>query len=86
MTKLQHILIPTDGSEGSLKAAVFGGDLARLVNAQLTILLVQDERSIVAQAWNSGAGASSVASSQSSVEEARASIEQAAIFWIWRNW
>ena len=79
MTKLKHILVATDGSEDSLKAASFGGDLARLLNAQLTILLVQDERSVIAKAWNTGAGKASSSSTRGSVEEARASMEKDAI-------
>ena len=79
MTKLKHLLVPTDGSEDSLKAASFGGDLARLLDAQLTVLLVQDERSVIAKAWNTGAGAASSASNRGSVEEARAAIEQDAM-------
>jgi nucleotide-binding universal stress UspA family protein len=79
MTKLQHILVPIDGSEGSLKAASFGGNMASLLHAQLTILLIQDERSVVAKAWNTSANDSSLASPQGSVEEARAAIEQAAL-------
>lgn len=79
MTKLQHILIPIDGSEGSLKAASFGGSLASLLNAQLTVLLVQDERSVVAKAWNTPAGLSNIESPHGSAEDARAAIEQAGL-------
>jgi nucleotide-binding universal stress UspA family protein len=79
MTKLKHILVPTDGSTYSLKAAAFGGQLARSLDAQLTVLLVQDERSVIAKAWNTGAGAAGNASKQGSVEEARAAIEKDAL-------
>ncbi|MEM1437364.1 MAG: universal stress protein [Pseudomonadota bacterium] len=49
---MQHILVPTDGSEGSLKAAKLAGDLARATDAKVTVLLVHDEKSIIADAWN----------------------------------
>lgn len=52
MTDIKHILVPTDGSETSLKAAAFAGDIARALNAKVTVLLVMDGRSIVAEAWN----------------------------------
>jgi nucleotide-binding universal stress UspA family protein len=79
MTNLKHILVPTDGSKYSLKAASFGGELARALDAELTVLLVQDERSVIAKAWNTGAGAAGRAAAQGSVEEARATIEKDAI-------
>jgi len=79
VTKLQHILIPIDGSESALKAVSFGGTLASLLNAQVTVLLVQDERSVVAKAWNTPAGVSNIGSPQGSAEEARSAIEQAAL-------
>ena len=79
MTKLKHLLVPTDGSEDSLNAASFGGELARSLDAQLTILLVQDEKSVVSKAWNTGAGAAGLASTQGSVEDARTAIEQTAL-------
>ena len=79
MTKLQHILVPIDGSENSLKAAAFGGNLANLLDAQLTILLIQDERSVVSKAWDTPAGASNLGSELSSTKDARATFEQASI-------
>lgn len=69
---IKHILVPTDGSDCSIKAASYAGDLARLSNAQVTILLVQDERSVIASAWNATAG------QNGPVEEARSKIERAA--------
>jgi nucleotide-binding universal stress UspA family protein len=48
----KHILVPTDGSESSLKAATFAGDFARAANARVTVLTILDQRSIVAEAWN----------------------------------
>ncbi len=72
---IKHILVPTDGSECSVKAASFAGELARLSNAQVSIQLVQDERSVVASAWNATAGQSD----KGSVEETRLLLERAAI-------
>ena len=69
MTK--HILVPTDGSECSLRAAAYAGDLARLMDAKVTVQLVEDERSIVASAWN--------ATGDGAADEARSSIEQSAL-------
>ena len=72
---IKHILVPTDGSELSVKAASFAGELARLSNAQVTVQLVQDERSVIASAWNATADQSD----EGSVEETRAAIERAAL-------
>jgi len=74
MTKLKHLLVPTDGSEHSLKAASLAGDLARLLDAQLTILLVQDEQAVLSKAWGGDTD-----SAQGSAEDARLTIEQSSI-------
>ena len=79
MTELKHLLVPTDGSEHSLKAASFGGDLARLLDAQLTVLLIQDEASVISKAWNTGAGAANIFSTEGSITEARAALEKDAM-------
>ena len=73
---LTHILVPTDGSECSLKAATFAGDLARQVEAKVTLLVVHDARSIVAEAWNTAAGPAEAASEKGAEAEARSSIEK----------
>ena len=39
---LGHILVPTDGSEGSLHAAAHAGALARLGGSKVTVLVVHD--------------------------------------------
>lgn len=52
MSTIQHILVPTDGSETSIKAAKFAGNLARSVDARVTVMLVLDGRLVVADAWN----------------------------------
>jgi nucleotide-binding universal stress UspA family protein len=58
----------------SLKAAVFAGGLARLMQAKVSIQLVQDEHSIIASAWN----AIDSHSSGGPVEDARTAIEKQA--------
>ena len=40
---IQNILIPTDGSDYSIRAAVYGIDIAKMLNAQVTIVYVIDE-------------------------------------------
>ena len=69
MLKPTHILVPTDGSKDSEDAAKFAGELARQFDAKVTVLLVQDDRLLVPEAWGMAASA------QGSVEEARASLE-----------
>ena len=51
MTPVKHIMIATDGSELSLKAAAFGGELARALDASVSVVMVLDERSVIPQAW-----------------------------------
>lgn len=62
MNVISHILVPTDGSEGALHAGEQAGDLARSLNAKITVLYVQDEETVPAQAWGAGniPGASSI--------------------------
>jgi nucleotide-binding universal stress UspA family protein len=79
MTKLKHLLVPVDGSEGSMKAASLGGDLARKLDAELTVLLVHDEQAVVSHAWQAGDNDSGLASPLGSVEAARAAMEEASL-------
>lgn len=51
MNPVKHIMIATDGSEQSLKAAAFAGELARALGATVTIVMVLDERAVIPQAW-----------------------------------
>lgn len=78
MSKIQHILVATDGSEPSLKAAALAGELARALDAKVSVLLVQDERAVVAEAWSTTRGQSAAASGVGSVEAARAGMEDRA--------
>ncbi|MDH3978713.1 MAG: universal stress protein [Gammaproteobacteria bacterium] len=52
MSKIKRILMATDGSELSKKAAAFAGDLARAFDASLTLVIVHDEQSVIPDAWN----------------------------------
>ena len=51
MESVEHILIATDGSELSLKAAALGGTLARALEASVSIVTVIDDGMIVSEAW-----------------------------------
>lgn len=74
MSNVKHILVPTDGSDGSLKAAALAGEFARAFGARVSVLLVQDDRNVVAEAWNAVATAE-----QGAVASARESMEKAAL-------
>lgn len=54
MPFVNHILLPTDGSEGALHAAAFAGELARALNAKVTVLHVLSEDFLMSHAWGSG--------------------------------
>lgn len=70
MATINHILIATDGSETALKAAAFGGDLARALDARISVLFVQQDEVIISDAWGAG--------SAMSIEQVRESLEQQA--------
>ena len=78
MPDIKHILVPTDGSAGSLKAASLAGDMARALGAQVTVLLVQDERFVLSEAWNSASASASPENLSGGVEEAREAMESKA--------
>lgn len=79
MSQIKHILVPTDGSEGALKAARVAADMARALDAQVSILLVHDERSIVAEAWGATLGVTDGGPDGGASDQARGSIEQHAL-------
>ena len=70
MATVNHILIATDGSETALKAAAFGGDLARAMDARISVLLVLRDEVIVSGAWGAG--------SAMSIDQVRGHLEQQA--------
>lgn len=59
MTGIKHVLIATDGSGGALRAAEFGGELARACGAAVSVIFVRNDDAIVHEAWGAG-GAMSV--------------------------
>jgi nucleotide-binding universal stress UspA family protein len=78
MTAINHILVPTDGSEGALHAAQLAGDLARSLNAKVTVLYVQDEDHVLAHAWGAGNIPGGAPSGLGSVEQVREMLENRA--------
>ena len=73
MTGIDHILVPTDGSEGSLHAAQLAGIFARSLNAKVTVIYVQDESQILSLSWGA------VSEGLDSVEIVRNSLERNAL-------
>lgn len=76
MSTLRHLLVPTDGSEGSLKAAAFAGDLARSLQARITLLVVQSDELVIASAWGTRGFEEGTPQGAMSVEEIRNLLEQ----------
>jgi nucleotide-binding universal stress UspA family protein len=79
MTGPKHILVATDGSDCSLKAAAFAGELARSFDARVTILLVQNEQAIIPEAWGMVVIGSTKMPDANELEEARAAFEKKAL-------
>jgi len=51
MSAISHILVPTDGSEGALKAASLAAEMARAMNARVSLLCIQTDDMLVSSAW-----------------------------------
>lgn len=87
MSSIEHVLLPTDGSECALHAAVFAGELARALKAKVTVLHILNDEYLVSQAWGSGGLISGSPSGylvgnpdgMKSIEEVRSSVEQQAL-------
>ena len=75
-TAVSHVLVPTDGSEGALKAAAFAGQLARALDARISVILVQSEDLIMPHAWGAGEYPAGTPYSSMSVDEIRDMLEQ----------
>jgi nucleotide-binding universal stress UspA family protein len=58
MSGIKHVLIATDGSAGALKAAEFGGELARTCGAAVSVIFVRNDDAIVHEAWGPSSGMS----------------------------
>ena len=78
MTAISHILVPTDGSEGALHAAQLAGEMARSLNAKVTVLYVQDEDYVLAHAWGAGNIPGGTPAGLGPVDEAREMLEKRA--------
>lgn len=84
MTSVNHILLPTDGSEGALHAAAFAGELARALKAKVSVLHILSDEFLLSHTWGTeglitGSPAGYLvgdAEGMMSVEEVRSSIEQ----------
>jgi len=76
MTSIKHVLVATDGSEGSRKAAGVAGELARALGARVSVLLVQSEEILMPHAWGSGEYPAAAPWGSMSIDEVRASLEK----------
>jgi len=82
-----HILLPTDGSEGALHAAAFAGELARALKAKVSVLHILSDEYLMSHTWDTdglivGSPSGYLMSDpegMKSVEEIRSSIEQQAL-------
>jgi nucleotide-binding universal stress UspA family protein len=54
MAVIDHLLVATDGSAGALKAAAFAGELARALDARVSVLCVLSDELILPHAWGTG--------------------------------
>ena len=76
MTVVTHVLVPTDGSPGARKAAAFAGELARALDARITVLFVQSEELIMPHAWGPGDYPAGSPYGAMSVEDIRSMLEK----------
>ena len=87
MSFRDHILLPTDGSEGALHAAAFAGELARALKAKVSVLHILSDEYLMSHTWGTdglivGSPCGYLMSDpegMKSVEEIRSSIEQQAL-------
>lgn len=78
MVKIQRILVPTDGSEGSIKAAETAGELAKALDAKLTVVYVLSDRFLLEHSWGAAQFIGEEPEGLKSVEEIREALEKAA--------
>ena len=48
---LKHLLVPTDGSECSLKAASYAATLAQAMDSRVSLLVIQSNELIFSHSW-----------------------------------
>ena len=78
MATVKKILVASDGSEHSIKAATFTGELARSVGASVEIMTVHSTEILNVQLLGVGAWPGGVPASSVSVDEIRENVEAAA--------
>lgn len=78
MAEIKKILLPTDGSEGSIKAAKLAGDLARAMGASVIVLYVQSDEFLIEHSWGAAQFIGGAPEGLNAVEEIRASLEKSA--------
>ncbi len=78
MDEINNILVPTDGSEGSLKAAKLAGKLARALGARVTVLTVQSDEFLLEHSWGAAQFIGGAPEGMNTVEQIRESLEKAA--------
>ncbi len=78
MSNIDHILVPTDGSAGSVNAAKVAGDLSRALQARVTVLYVQSDEFLVEHAWGAAEFVGGRPEGMLSVDEIRSSLEKSA--------
>ncbi len=76
--KVASILVPTDGSEGSIQAASCAGELARALNAKVTVLYIQSDEFLLEHSWGAANFIHGVPEGMGSVEQIRDALEKAA--------
>ncbi|MBL6744961.1 MAG: universal stress protein [Pseudomonadales bacterium] len=76
MSEINHILVPTDGSQGAINAAAYAGQLAKALGANITILCVQSDDHLLASAWGAGEFYEGVPGGMKSVDEIRGVMEK----------
>lgn len=74
----KHLLVATDGSDSARKAATFAGELARALDAQVSVLFVQDDALVMTSAWGAAEAAGGKVGGNMSVDEIRDMLEQQA--------
>ena len=76
MSEINHILVPTDGSQGAINAAAYAGQLAKALGANIIILCAQSDDNLLASAWGAGEFYEGVPGGMKSVDEIRGVMEK----------